>query len=124
MTLRPCEPESTARSQLIMSAAPQDQHARLGSRPASLLSSPQAIEQLRQMQSSWGEFGSFEEKQKTFANEAVAQQYRSALTNFQSAMTEFGITFLPLASRALTKLNTHLGELITWMTKNPGKVKE
>ena len=62
--------------------------------------------------------------QNKFADESVAQQYMNAKTNFMSAMTELGITLLPLASKGLKALNSHLQTLIAWITENPEKVKK
>lgn len=94
-----------------------------GARVASLLADPQALEQLRKIGEAFASYGGVDAIQKKFADESVAQQYMNAKTNFVSAMTELGITLLPLASRALKKLNHELQGLIAWVTENPGKVK-
>jgi len=115
-------PEAIARQDI----AKNFQHAfgTQGGRVASLLSSPQAIEQLRQIGEIFSQYGGVEAVQKRFADESVAQQYMNAKTNFISAMTELGITLLPAATAALKTFNTYIGDVIQWMTKNPEKVKE
>lgn len=113
-------PEAIARQDI----AKNFQHAFgvQGGRVAALLSSPQAIEQFRQIGDTFGQYGGVESMQRTFANQSVAQQYMNAKTNLVSAWTELGVTLLPLASRALTKFNGYMQTLITWMTKNPDSV--
>ncbi len=115
-------PEAMARQDIMKNF----QHAFgvQGSRVASLLSSPQAIDQWRQIGEIFAQYGGVEAIQQRFANESVSQQYQNAKTNFISAMTEAGITLLPLATTALQKFNGYMKELIDWMTKNPEKVKE
>lgn len=114
-------PENIAREHIMKNF----QHAfgSQGGRVASLLSDPQALEQLRKIGEAFQGYGGVESIQKKFADESVAQQYMNAKTNFVSAMTELGITLLPLASDALKKLNHELQGLIQWITENPGKVK-
>ncbi|MGH8299437.1 MAG: hypothetical protein ACRES6_09160, partial [Steroidobacteraceae bacterium] len=101
----------------------QHAYGTIGSRLTAALASPRAIGQWRAMAARFSELGGFEGMQQTFASQSVAQQWQNAKTNFMSAMTELGITLLPTASAALRKLNTHLGELIGWMTRNPAAVK-
>jgi TP901 family phage tail tape measure protein len=95
-----------------------------GMRLGAALGSPQAIEQWNQIGAQFDEFGGFEGMQKRFADDSVSQQWQNAKTNFISAMTELGTTLLPTATKYLKELNTHLGKLIEWMSKNPGKVGE
>lgn len=115
-------PEAGARQNIMKNF----QHAfgTQGSRVASLLSDPQALEQLRAIGEVFAQYGGTEGIQKKFADESVSQQWMNAKTNFVSAMTELGITLLPTASKALKIINGHMQHLIEWMTKNPEKVKE
>lgn len=114
-------PAALARQQIMTNM----QHAfgTQGARVASLLANPQAIELLNLIGARFAKAGGVEEIQGRFANEAVAQQWMNAKTNFVSAMTELGMTLLPLASRALKGLNTELQGLIRWITENQGKTK-
>jgi len=114
-------PEGLAREHIMRNF----QHAfgTQGSRVASLLADPQALQQLRSIGQTFAGYGGVDSIQEKFADESVAQQYMNAKTNFVSAMTELGITLLPLASKALKSLNHELQGLITWITDNPGKVK-
>jgi hypothetical protein len=114
-------PEATARQDIMKNF----QHAFgvQGSRVATLFSSPQAIEQFRAIGKSFSEAGGAESMQKEFADQSVAQQWINAKTNFISAMTELGITLLPMASRALKALNAQMGSLIQWMMKHQEGVK-
>jgi len=114
-------PEAIAR-QLIMR---NFQHAFgvQGSRVASLLSTPQAMEQLRQIGVAFQGYGGVDSMQERFANESVQQKMINAKTNFQSLMTEIGYTLLPVVNKGLTHLNNGLKTLIAWVTDNPGKVK-
>ena len=114
-------PENIAREHIMKNF--QHAYGTQGSRVASLLGNTQAIEQLRKIGISFQEYGGVDSIQDKFAKESVAQQYMNAKTNFVSAMTELGITLLPLASRALVKMNSGLQELIKWITDNPEKVK-
>jgi len=115
-------PEAIARQDIMKNF--QRAYGTIGSRVASLLSSPQAIEQFRTMNEQMQQFGGFEGMQLIFKNESVAQQYQNAMTNLQSAMVELGLTLLPTVTKALVKFNGYMGELIAWMTKNPGQVKQ
>ena len=114
-------PEAIARQDIMKNF----QHAfgTQGSRIASILSDPKALDQLKLIGQTFGEYGGVDSMQKKFADESVAQQYMNAKTNFMSAMTELGVTLLPLASKGLKALNSHLQTLITWITANPEKVK-
>jgi hypothetical protein len=94
-----------------------------GSRVATLLSSPMAIEQFRQIGESFGQAGGVEGMQKRFADESVAQQWMNAKTNFVSAMTELGMTLLPMASKALKALNRELQGVIGWIMKHQEATK-
>jgi hypothetical protein len=115
-------PESIARQDILKNF----QHAFgvQGGRVASLLSTPEAMRQFRQIGQTFGEYGGVEGMQKKFADESVAQQYMNAKTNFTTALTELGYTLLPTATKILQKFNTYIGQLITWMNKNPDKVKQ
>ena len=115
-------PEAVARQDIMKNF--QRAYGTIGSRPAALLSSPQAIEQWRTMGEQMQQFGGFEGMQQIFKDESVAQQYQNAMTNMQSAMVELGLTLLPTVTKALQKFNSYMGELIDWMTKNPGQVKQ
>ena len=115
-------PEAVARQDIMKNF--QHAYGTIGGRVASLLSSPQAIEQFRTMNEQMQQFGGFEGMQQIFKDESVAQQYHNAMTNLQSAMVELGLTLLPTVTKALVKFNGYMSELITWMTKNPGQVKQ
>ena len=115
-------PEAIARQDIMRNF--QWGYGTRGSRVPSIMGSPQAIEQWKQLAAQFSEYGGFESMQAKFADESVAQQYLNAKTNFASAMTEIGITLLPTASAALKKLNVHLQTMIEWISKNPEKVKE
>lgn len=115
-------PEATARQDIMKNL--QHAYGVQGSRVASLLGSPQAIDQWRQIGDTFSQYGGVEGMQQRFANESVAQQYENAKTNFVSAMTELGYTLLPLATKYLKEFNGYMARLIDWMTKNPEKVKE
>lgn len=95
-----------------------------GSRVATLFSSPQAIEQFKLIGKSFNEAGGAEAMQKRFADESVAQQWTNAKTNFISAMTELGITLLPMASKALKALNRELGAVVVWISKHQSATKK
>jgi TP901 family phage tail tape measure protein len=115
-------PEAIARQDILKNF----QHAFgvQGSRVASLMSSPEAIKQFRQIGNTFSQYGGVEGMQKKFADESVAQQWMNAKTNFMSAMVEIGMTLLPTATTALQKLNGYLKTFIEWLTKNPDKVKQ
>jgi hypothetical protein len=115
-------PEAIARQDIMTNF--QHAYGTIGSRAAALLSSPQAIEQFRTMHEQMEQFGGFEGMQQIFKDESVAQQYQNAMTNLQSAMVELGLTLLPTVTKALVKFNGYMSELIDWMTKNPGQVKQ
>jgi hypothetical protein len=114
-------PEAIARQKIMTNF----QHAfgTQGSRVASLLSDPKALEQLRTIGEAFRGYGGVDSMQEKFANESVSQKMFNAKTNFQSALTEIGYTLLPMAATGLTKLNRSLQGLIAWVTENPGKVK-
>lgn len=114
-------PEAIARQDIMKNF----QHAFgvQGSRVATLLSTPNAIEQFRLIGDQFQQSGGAESMQKRFADESVAQQWINAKTNFISAMTELGITLLPTASKALTALNAKLGGMIRWMMAHQEAVK-
>lgn len=80
-----------------------------GGRVASLMSTPQALEQLRQIGITFANLPSNALVQGTFAQQSVWQQYQNAKTNFSSAMTELGWSLLPMATKALDALNGSLG---------------
>ncbi len=115
------KPEAIARQEILSNF----QHAFgvQGGRVASLLSSPQAIEQFRQIGATFSQFGGVEGYQKKYADESVSQQWMNAKTNFQSAMTEMGYTLLPAATDALKGLNTQLANFTSWITQNQDTVK-
>ena len=115
-------PEAIARQDIMKNF--QRAFGTIGARAVSLLSSPQAIEQMRTMGAQMQQFGGFEGMQQIFKDESVAQQYQNAMTNMQSAMVELGLTLLPTVTKALNKFNSYMGELIDWMMKNPGQVKQ
>lgn len=110
-------PEAIARQNIMKNM----QHAfgAQGGRVASLLANPQAIELLGLIGQRFAGAGGVEAIQNKFADEAVAQQWMNAKTNFVSAMTELGYTLLPLATIALKKLNSRLQTLISWITDHP-----
>jgi hypothetical protein len=114
-------PAAIARQHIMVN----NQHAfgTQGSRVTSLLDNSQAMELLDKIGARFIAAGGVEEIQTKFANESVAQQYMNAKTNFASAMTELGYTLLPLASQALTGLNTRLGSMIEWLRDNQERVK-
>jgi hypothetical protein len=114
--------EAVARQNIMKNI--QHAYGTIGDRAVSVLSSPQAIEQYRTMHEQMEQFGGFEGMQQIFKDESVAQQYQNAMTNMQSAMVELGLTLLPTVTKALVKFNGYMSELITWMTKNPGQVKQ
>jgi len=115
-------PEAVARQDIMKNF--QRSYGSIGDRAVSVLSSPQAIEQMRTMAAQMQQFGGFEGMQQIFKDESVAQQYQNAMTNLQSAMVELGLTLLPTVTKALQRFNSYMGELIDWMTKNPGQVKQ
>lgn len=114
-------PEALARQHIMKNF----QHAfgAQGGRVAALLSSPEAMSQLRKIGEAFQGYGGVEGMQKKFADESVEQKFINAKTNFINAMTEIGYTLLPLAASGLTKLNDGLQVLIKWITDNPGTVK-
>jgi hypothetical protein len=114
-------PEAIARQDIMKNF----QHAFgvQGSRVATLFSSPQAIEQFRLIGKSFSEAGGAGSMQKTFADQSVAQQWTNAKTNFISALTELGMTLLPMASNALKLLNTEMGAVVQWITKHQHATK-
>lgn len=114
-------PEDLARQHIMTNF----QHAfgSHGSRVASLLSDPKALEQLRMIGQAFQGYGGAESVQEKFANESAAQQWMNAKTNFQSAMVELGMTLLPMTTRALQKLNGHLQKVIEWMGSHQDEVK-
>lgn len=114
-------PENIARENIMRNF--QHAYGTQGARVASLLSDPQAIDQLKMIGQAFQQYGGVDAVQKKFADESVAQQWMNAKTNFVSAMTELGMTLLPMASRALTRLNGELQGLIKWITENQGKTK-
>lgn len=115
-------PEAVARQNIMKDF--QRAYGTNGGRMPAMMGSDQAITQWLQIAQQFKEYGGFEGMQQKFANEAVAQQYQNAVTNFQSAMAELGITLLPHVTVALKELNTHLGQVISWMSKNPGQVRQ
>jgi hypothetical protein len=115
-------PEAVARQDIMKNF--QHAYGVQGSRVASLLGSPQALEQWRMIAETFSQYGGVQGIQQTFANQSVAQQYMNAKTNFISAMTELGVTLLPTATKVLKEFNTYMQQLIDWITKNPAKVKE
>lgn len=115
-------PEAIARQDIMKNF--QHAYGTIGSRPTAMLGTQQAIAAWTDLSSQFSQYGGFEAMQKQFADDSVAQKWMNAQTNFTSAMTELGFTLLPTATTALKQLNTYMGTLITWMTKNPGKVGE
>ena len=113
-------PEAIARQKIMKNM----QHAfgTQGARVATLLSTPEALNQLVKIGEAFREYGGVESMQKKFADESVQQQFINAKTNFVSAMTEIGYTLLPKVSTGLVTLNSGLQKLINWVTDNPGKV--
>ena len=114
-------PEAIARQDIMKNF--QHAYGVQGSRVATLFSTPQAIEQFRQIGQSFNEAGGVEGMQKRFADESVAQQWMNAKTNFMSAMTEMGMTLLPMATKALKALNLELGKVIEWISKHQHATK-
>ncbi|MGH8220881.1 MAG: hypothetical protein ACREUT_20290 [Steroidobacteraceae bacterium] len=101
----------------------QRAYGTIGTRLVAALGSPRALGQWRLMAAQFEKLGGVEGMQQSFANQSVWQQWQNAKTNFTSAMTELGITLLPTVTKVLKKFNTAMGELIGWMTRNPGQVE-
>jgi TP901 family phage tail tape measure protein len=114
-------PEGIARQHILTNM----QHAfgTQGSRVASLLADPQSLSQLQMIGEAFSQYGGVDQIQKKFADESVWQQYTNAVTNFDSAMAEMGITVLPQVTVLLKGLNSQLQNLTEWIAANPGKVK-
>ena len=114
-------PDAIARQDIMKNF--QDAFGAQGARVASLMSDPQAMDQLRKIGEAFQGYGGVQAIQEKFANESTSQQWMNAKTNFVSAMTELGYTLLPMATGALTKLNTVLGATIEFITKHQTAVK-
>lgn len=114
-------PEAIARQDIMKNF--QHAYGVQGSRVATLLSGPNAIDQFRQIGAQFDAGGGVEGIQKAFAQQSVAQQWMNAKTNFVSAMTELGITLLPMASRALRALNTELAKVVDWISRHQDATK-
>lgn len=115
-------PEAIARQDIMKNF----QHAFgvQGSRVATLLSSPNAIEQFKKIGEQFQAGGGVAGIQQRFADQSVAQQWMNAKTNFISAMTELGTTLLPMASRALKLLNRDLGGVVQWIQSHQEATKK
>jgi hypothetical protein len=114
-------PEAIARQDIMKNF--QHAYGVNGSRLGSTFSTGQALEQWQQIGAQFQLGGGAEAMQKRFADESVAQQWINAKTNFISAMTEMGITLLPMASRALKALNSELAKVINWIMKHQEATK-
>lgn len=95
-----------------------------GSRFAALLTSPQALEMLQQMEKQFETSASNSGIQDKYVTGSVSQQFQTSLTNFQNAMIELGWNLLPLATHALNDINHELGILIPWMRDHKKEVKD
>jgi TP901 family phage tail tape measure protein len=95
-----------------------------GGKVAGLLSMPGAIDQLAAMGEDFYKLASMGKIQNNFVQESVAQQYQTAVTNFQNAMIELGYNLLPLATHALNDINAALDTIIPWMRTHKKLVKE
>jgi len=111
-------PEGIARQAILSNF----QHAfgTQGSRVASLLSTPIALEQLKMIGARMQSAGGVDQIQSMFAGQSVSQQWQDASTNFQNALTELGYTLLPAATKALVALNSQLTSLTNWIHNNQG----
>lgn len=94
-----------------------------GSRVASLLASPQALEQLRAIGTTFAGLQGTTAMQETFA-ETTSQKFLNAKNNFVTALTELGMTLLPAATKALSTLNNQLMPLIAWLRNNQQQAKK
>lgn len=94
-----------------------------GSRFAALLTSPAALEMLKQMEAQFETSASNSGIQDKYVTGSVSQQFQTSITNFQNAMIELGWNLLPLATHALNDINAALGVLIPWMREHKESVK-
>lgn len=114
-------PEAIARQDILTNF----QHAfgAQGRRVASLLASPQALQQFLIMEKQFEELASTGAIQDTFVQKSTYQQYKTAVTNFQNAMIELGTQLLPLATTALNHFNYYMTHLTSFMQNNKEGVK-
>lgn len=94
-----------------------------GSRVASLLTTPAALQMLQQMERQFSQLAGTGAIQDTYVKQSVSQQYQTALTNFQNAFIELGYNLLPLATKALNAVNRELDIFIPWMRQHKTEVK-
>jgi TP901 family phage tail tape measure protein len=109
-------PEAIARQDIMKNL--QFAFGTNGSRVASLLSDPKALDQLRNIGKAFNGYGGVDAIQEKFANESAEQGWMNAKTNFVTAMTEIGYTLLPAATNALKSLNGALQSSIAWISSN------
>lgn len=83
-----------------------------GGRVVSLLSSPQALEQLSQLSEKFAKMPGVVSMQEKFKSQSVEQQFFNAKTNLTSLFTELGYTLLPAASKGLVAFNNSITKLI------------
>jgi TP901 family phage tail tape measure protein len=95
-----------------------------GRRFAALLTTPQALQQWKAIGEKFQRLSDLGSIQDDFVNNSVAQQWKTAVTNFQTFFIELGYNLLPLATSVLKRLNNELNILIPWMRKHRELVKE
>jgi TP901 family phage tail tape measure protein len=95
-----------------------------GSRFAALLTSPAALEMLKQMEVQFETSASNSGIQDKYVTGSVSQQFQTSLTNFQNAMIELGWNLLPLATHVLNDVNHELSVLIPWMRDHKQLIKD
>jgi hypothetical protein len=115
-------PEAIARQDILVNM----QHAfgSIGRRIAVLFSSPVARQQLQVMHEQFLKLPGNEAIQNMYVQHSVSQQYRTALTNFQTVLTEFGYYLLPDVLAALKEINKELSIFIPWMKAHKELISE
>lgn len=114
-------PEAIARQHILRNF--QYAFGTQGSRVVSLLTTPEALEQLKQIGGVFAQLQDTAAMQEIFAEQSVAQKFLNAKNNFITALTELGITLLPAAAAGLRLVNEQLRPLIAWMREHQGLVK-
>ena len=114
-------PEAIARQHILTN----EQHAygAQGRRIATLFSTPQALQQYLIMMQQFQKLSGNSDIQNMYVKNSVAQQYQTAITNFQNAMIELGTNLLPMATRILNAFNAQLNIFIPWMRAHHEEVK-
>jgi hypothetical protein len=82
------------------------------------LSTPETMENLHQMGDQYDHMAGVNSIQKTFADDSMMQNFRTATTNVDNVFIELGNTVLPQANAALKIFNSNITALNDWISSH------